>query len=299
MGVAEGGGSARAELALLAGGLAAAARRRGVLAGDLRLPRPGGSTRTPVSASAASAGSSPSAHREPAGAARRPLAAPAAPMLPARGRTSEAPEAAANRALAAGCADLEALRAAVAACRACELCTTRTQTVFADGTGRARVMFVGEAPGQHEDEQGLPFVGRAGQLLTDIVTKGMGLRREDVYIANVLKCRPPGNRDPEPGEKERCTPFLDRQIELVDPAVLVLLGLHAARHVLGTEESLGRLRGRVHERGGRKVVVTYHPAYLLRSPERKRDCWADVQIAMRELGLPVGARPADGRGDPG
>ena len=190
-----------------------------------------------------------------------------------------------NREIAAACTDLASLRSAVARCDACELCTSRTQTVFADGPDRARVMFVGEAPGENEDRQGVPFVGRAGQLLTDIITKGMGLSRAEVSIVNVLKCRPPHNRDPEPREKARCTPFLDRQIELVDPEVLITLGLHASQHVLERKESMGRLRGQVHTRQGRKVIATYHPAYLLRSPGMKKDCWQDIQLAMAELGL--------------
>ncbi|MEM1453427.1 MAG: uracil-DNA glycosylase [Planctomycetota bacterium] len=175
----------------------------------------------------------------------------------------------------------------MAACQACELAGSRTQTVFADGLGTRRVMFIGEAPGADEDRTGVPFVGRAGQLLTDIITKGMGLRREDVYIANVLKCRPPGNRDPLPSEKELCTAWLDRQIEIVDPAVLIPLGRHAACHVLGVDAPLGRLRGKVHDRGARKVVPTYHPAYLLRSPHDKRKTWEDIQLAMREAGIPL------------
>lgn len=182
---------------------------------------------------------------------------------------------------------LVALRAEVAACEKCELCRTRTQTVFADGSGKAGVMFIGEAPGQNEDEQGVPFVGRAGALLTDIIQKGMGLRREEVYIANVLKCRPPQNRDPKPEETRLCTPYLDRQIELVDPQVLIPLGLHASQHVLHSPLTMGRMRGRVHEIGGRKVVATYHPAYLLRSPNMKKECWKDIQLAMAELGIPV------------
>lgn len=195
-------------------------------------------------------------------------------------------EAEAVRERAAACGDLDQLRAGVAACTACGLSRTRTQTVFADGTGVARVMFVGEAPGANEDREGVPFVGRAGALLTDIVTKGMGLARQDVYIANVLKCRPPDNRDPSESEKRLCTPWLDRQIELVDPAVLIPVGRHAACHVLGVQSSMGALRGRVHALGGRKVVATYHPAYLLRSPGMKKECWKDIQLAMAELGLP-------------
>jgi uracil-DNA glycosylase len=218
---------------------------------------------------------------------------PAAP--PALFETPEPPGAAANRALAAGCASLGELRAAVAGCTACPLARTRTQTVFSDGRDHARVLFVGEAPGQSEDEQGVPFVGAAGQLLTDIIQKGMGLARSEVYIANVLKCRPPGNRDPEPEEKALCTPFLDRQIELVDPEVIIALGLHAARHLLLSPLSMGRLRGKVHAWRGRKVIATYHPAFLLRTPSAKKDCWQDIQLAMRELGMsppPSGPRPA-------
>jgi DNA polymerase len=181
--------------------------------------------------------------------------------------------------------DLDELRRGVAACTACGLCRTRTQTVFGDGTGKARLMFVGEAPGAEEDARGVPFVGRAGALLTDIITKGMGLAREDVYIANVLKCRPPDNRDPSETEKLTCTPWLDRQIELVDPEVIVPLGRHAANHVLGTDLPMGRLRGQVFERNGRKVVPTFHPAYLLRSPSMKKECWKDIQLAMELLGL--------------
>jgi DNA polymerase len=246
---------------------------------------------------------------QPAAPMQRPARTqPAAPMQrpartqPAASRASQVPPdspalAALRRAArevrekAAACADLESLRSAVAACTACGLCRSRKQTVFADGTGGRRVMFVGEAPGFHEDQEGLPFVGPAGALLTDIITKGMGLAREDVYVANVLKCRPPENRDPSDSEKQTCTPWLDRQIELVDPRVIIPLGRHAAHHVLRTEAPMGELRGRVHDLGGRKVIPTYHPAYLLRSPEHKNECWQDIQLALRELGLPIPPRP--------
>jgi DNA polymerase len=183
---------------------------------------------------------------------------------------------------------LTALAEAVAGCRACRLCETRTQTVFADGSPRARVMFVGEAPGQHEDERGVPFVGRAGALLTDIIERGMGIAREEVYIANVLKCRPPENRDPRPEEKTLCTPYLDRQIALVRPEIVVTLGTHASQHLLRSTASMGKLRGRVHNMQGYRAIATYHPAFLLRSPDKKKDCWQDIQLAMAELGL---ARP--------
>ena len=184
------------------------------------------------------------------------------------------------------------LQSAVAGCTACGLCSTRTQTVFADGDGSSGVMFVGEAPGADEDARGVPFVGRAGALLTDIITKGMGLRREQVYIANVLKCRPPANRDPSDTEKLTCTPWLDRQVELVAPRVIIPLGRHAANHVLGTELPMGRLRGQVFASNGRHVVPTFHPAYLLRSPGMKKECWKDIQLAMGLLGLtpPGGGR---------
>lgn len=268
------------ELPDLARSLAAHVARRAYL-GSPRLDRP-----------AAPARSVPPPTPDP----RSPAELATRTVVPAPPPTSPAPSAEsatpvdAQRERAAACATLEALRGEVAGCQACALARTRTQTVFCDGPERARVMFVGEAPGQHEDEQGVPFVGAAGRLLTDIIVKGMGLARGEVHIANVLKCRPPGNRDPEPLEKALCTPFLDRQIELVDPEVLIPLGLHAAQHVLGSALSMGRLRGRVHAwraPGGRprKVVPTYHPAYLLRDPSKKKDCWQDIQLAMRELGL--------------
>lgn len=198
-----------------------------------------------------------------------------------------------TREWAAQAADLPALAERVAGCRACGLCETRQKTVFADGNPRARVMFVGEAPGADEDRSGTPFVGVAGQLLSKIIAGGMGLDRErDTYIANVLKCRPPGNRDPQPGEKQACTPYLERQIQLVDPVVVIPLGRHAAQHLLGVELPMGKLRGRVHRPtagpcAGRVVVPTYHPSYLLRSPSMKKPTWEDIQLAMGELGLPV------------
>jgi DNA polymerase len=191
------------------------------------------------------------------------------------------------RVAAAACEDLDALRAAVASCHACDLCSTRTQTVFADGDGSAGVLFIGEAPGAREDEQGVPFVGPAGKLLTDIITKGMGLDRKRVAIANILKCRPPDNRDPSVEEKRTCTPWLDRQIELLAPRVLIPLGRHASNHILGSDQAMGAMRGRVHELdGGVRVVPTYHPAYLLRSPGQKKVCWEDIQLAMAELSRP-------------
>jgi uracil-DNA glycosylase family 4 len=184
--------------------------------------------------------------------------------------------------------NLDELQSAVSRCRACSLCQTRTQTVFMDGAGTRPVMFVGEAPGADEDRTGVPFVGRAGQLLTDIITKGMGLARDEVRIANVLKCRPPENREPTSLEKTTCTPWLDRQIELCAPEVIIPLGRHAAMHMLGIEATMGAMRAKVHERGGRKIVPTFHPAYLLRSPGEKKECWKDIQRAMELLGLSSG-----------
>ncbi|MEX1025636.1 MAG: uracil-DNA glycosylase family protein [Planctomycetota bacterium] len=232
------------------------------------------------------------AETSPANATEAPSTAPDTPDPSPSGDSAPAPATASGatpasqRALAAACSDLASLRAAVAACQACPLAATRTQTVFADGSPTAEVLFVGEAPGAEEDASGVPFVGRAGQLLTDIITKGMRLRREDVAIANVLKCRPPENRDPTAEEKALCTPFLDRQVELIDPAVVIPLGRHAANHLLATDETLGRLRARVHAWRGRKVVPTYHPAYLLRSPSEKRACWEDIQLALGALAEP-------------
>lgn len=176
--------------------------------------------------------------------------------------------------------DWDPLRALVAACTRCELHSTRTQTVFGVGSQQARWMFIGEAPGADEDRQGEPFVGRAGQLLTSMINAA-GLQRENVFIANVLKCRPPGNRDPKPNEATSCRGYLDRQIELVDPTLVVAVGRIAAQNLLATETPLARLRGRVHPLGarGRPVIVTYHPAYLLRSPSEKRKAWQDLLFA--------------------
>ena len=191
--------------------------------------------------------------------------------------------------------DLAPLRAAVASCQLCGLCRTRTQTVFSDGTGRTRLMFVGEAPGADEDATGVPFVGRAGQLLTKMIEAGMGLSRQDVYIANVLKCRPPGNRNPEPDEIASCRPYLDAQIDLVKPAVLVALGKFAAQFLLDTEEPISRLRGRWGARQGIPVMPTYHPSFLLRQPERKKEAWEDLQQVLKKMGLPVPGK----KGEPG
>ena len=176
------------------------------------------------------------------------------------------------------------LQQRVAGCTRCELHATRTQTVFGTGSTRARWMFVGEAPGAEEDRQGEPFVGRAGQLLNAMLD-AVGLSRQQVYIANILKCRPPRNRDPRPAEAASCREYLDRQIELLDPVLIVAIGRIAAQNLLATDAALGRLRGRVHELGPAKrpVIVTYHPAYLLRSPREKRKAWHDLLFAAQEF----------------
>jgi uracil-DNA glycosylase family 4 len=174
-------------------------------------------------------------------------------------------------------------------CTRCALHKGRNKIVFADGSPNARLMFIGEGPGADEDAQGLPFVGRAGQLLNNMIA-AMGLKREEVYIANVVKCRPPGNRTPEPDEANTCSPFLFRQIDVVRPEVIVALGATAATYLLGQRQPLAGLRGRVHAFRSSKLIVTYHPAFLLRDPRQKKEAWADLQIAMRELGLKVPGR---------
>jgi len=179
---------------------------------------------------------------------------------------------------------LKVLEQQVASCTRCaELAQTRTQTVFGVGDPAAQLCFLGEAPGADEDRLGEPFVGRAGKLLTDIIEKGMRLRREDVYILNILKCRPPGNRNPLPTEAENCEPFLLQQFELIRPQFICCLGAVAAQNLLQTTTSIGKLRGRVHDWRGMGVVCTYHPAYLLRNPAAKVQAWEDIQLLMETI----------------
>lgn len=178
--------------------------------------------------------------------------------------------------------DWPVLQEAVRACTQCALHSTRTQTVFGVGNRNAQWMFVGEAPGADEDRQGEPFVGRAGQLLNAILF-AMGLKREEVYIANLLKCRPPGNRDPQPEEVAQCEPYLIRQIALIQPRLIVALGRHAAHSLLKTETPLGKLRGQRLSYHGIPLIVTYHPAYLLRNPVDKRKVWDDLCLAKAIL----------------
>lgn len=180
--------------------------------------------------------------------------------------------------------DWEELTKEAHQCQACGLCATRTQVVFGVGDRRADWLIVGEAPGADEDRQGEPFVGRAGKLL-DPMLRAIGLRREQVYIANILKCRPPDNREPTPAEASSCRPFLRRQIALIQPRIILAVGRIAAQNLLETDTQIGKLRGRVHAFGPARIplVVTYHPAYLLRSPREKRKAWDDLRLARRVL----------------
>jgi uracil-DNA glycosylase family 4 len=178
---------------------------------------------------------------------------------------------------------LSAIRDDIGDCTRCKLHGMgRRQIVFGVGNPNADLMFVGEAPGADEDIQGIPFVGRAGQLLTKII-EAIGLTRDDVYIANVIKCRPPGNRNPEQDEVDSCEPFLFRQIDIIKPKVIVALGTFAARTLLRTLDPISRLRGRVYEYRGAKLIPTFHPAYLLRNPASKREVWEDMKLAKRHL----------------
>jgi DNA polymerase len=184
---------------------------------------------------------------------------------------------------------LRAIQAEIGNCTRCALSKGRNKIVFGDGDPNARLMFVGEGPGADEDASGIPFVGKAGQLLNNMIT-ATGLKREQVYIANVVKCRPPQNRVPEPEEANTCTPFLFQQIDVVRPEVIVALGSTAATYLLGVKSSLSGLRGRVHTCRDTKLIVTYHPAYLLRDPNQKKAAWQDLKLAMAELGLSVPGR---------
>ncbi len=178
-------------------------------------------------------------------------------------------------------AAMKEVRADLGDCVRCKLHPYRTNIVFGTGNLRAELMFVGEAPGADEDEQGIPFVGRAGQLLTKII-ESIGLRREDVYIANVIKCRPPQNRNPEPDEVEKCNPFLFRQIDVVQPRIICALGKFAAQTLLNTAAPITQLRGKFFDRFGVKIIPTFHPSYLLRNPAAKREVWEDMK-AVRQM----------------
>jgi uracil-DNA glycosylase family 4 len=178
---------------------------------------------------------------------------------------------------------LAAIRTDIGDCTRCKLHTLgRKQIVFGVGNPQADLMFVGEAPGADEDEQGIPFVGRAGQLLTKII-EAIDLRRDDVYIANIIKCRPPQNRNPEPDEVASCEPFLFRQVDVIEPKVIVALGKYAAQTLLRTDSPISRLRGRVFDYRGAKLIPTFHPAYLLRNPSSKREVWEDMKLVRSLL----------------
>ena len=214
-----------------------------------------------------------------AAVAAAPVGAVAAPVVAA--------SAVAAPAVDTGAADeaaWEALRARVSTCTRCELSQTRTQTVFGVGNRRADLVVIGEAPGADEDRQGEPFVGRAGQLLNSML-RAIGPARQTLYIANVLKCRPPGNREPKPGEVACCLPYLQQQLDMIQPRLLVAVGRVAAQNLLATDTPLARLRGQVHRFGARAtpLIVTYHPAYLLRSPTEKRKSWVDLKFIRAEL----------------
>jgi uracil-DNA glycosylase family 4 len=181
-------------------------------------------------------------------------------------------------------AALKLIREEIGDCTRCQLAKGRNKIVFGDGDPNAKLFFVGEGPGADEDASGVPFVGRGGQLLNNMIA-AMGLTREQVYIANVVKCRPPSNRTPEPDEAHTCSPFLFQQIDVVRPQVIVALGQTAVTYLTGEKRPLSAWRGAVHPLRGTKLIVTYHPAFLLRDPNQKKHAWADLQIAMRELGL--------------
>jgi len=180
---------------------------------------------------------------------------------------------------------LEKIREDIGDCQRCKLCSTRTHIVFGSGNPKAKLVFVGEAPGADEDAQGLPFVGRAGQLLTKII-ESISLSRQEVYICNVIKCRPPNNRFPEKDEIAACYPFLVRQLEVISPKVICCLGAAAAQTILKTKSSVGWIRGRFQDYRGAKLIVTYHPAYLLRNPDAKRVVWEDMKKIKALLDIP-------------
>lgn len=182
---------------------------------------------------------------------------------------------------------LREIRREMGDCRRCKLWKTRTNLVFGDGDPYARLMFVGEGPGEDEDAQGVPFVGRAGQMLNDIIEKGLRLKRSEVYIANIVKSRPPQNREPEPDEIAACFPFLEKQIEAIRPEVIIALGNIAARTLLGTSLGITRIRGTWHDYKGIPVMPTFHPSYLVRDTSQKVLTWEDIKKVMQKLGIPL------------
>lgn len=288
------------------------ARRTGIVAPVSASPRPAPEPGPePVRAAQTAASPAPqteasreSPPMEPATA--RPAAGPPAALPVSAGPPADAPVSAVpasdppsapTSAAPAGTAErlrlattLDDVRQVLGDCTRCKLHGGRTQIVFGVGNPNADIMFVGEGPGADEDRRGEPFVGKAGQLLTRIIEGGMGIPRSEVYIANVVKCRPPNNRDPEPDEVEACKPFLAAQIHSVRPRVIVVLGRVAAQTLLETQAPMGRLRGRWTEVLGIPVMPTFHPAYLLRNPAEKRPVWEDIQEVLRFLGRPIPGR---------
>lgn len=212
----------------------------------------------------------------------RPVPAPAAAVVAAP--AAPAAPASTPRDLSVTERTLVAIREDIGDCRRCRLCEGRTNIVFGQGSAGAELMFVGEAPGADEDASGLAFVGRAGQLLTDMIEKGMKMKRADVFIANVIKCRPPGNRPPETDEVLNCQPFLEAQIRAIRPRAIVALGATAAKFMTRTADPISKLRSRFASWDGIPVMPTYHPAYLLRNPAAKKDVWADLKLVMDVLG---------------
>jgi DNA polymerase len=259
---------------------------------DLPLPVPPPMPRTPRAAAvpAAPAADATPAPRQSISPSTPKTPPVAAPKLPVAARTAPATVAGAEDRLAA-------LRAETLGCRRCKLCEQRKTVVFGEGNRHPDVLFVGEAPGAVEDQTGRPFVGPAGQLLDRILQGAMGLQRSDVYIANINKCRPPGNRQPEPDEVAACLPFLRQQVALLQPRVVVALGRTAAQNLLGTQEPMRALRGRDLTYEGIPTVVTWHPAFLLRDPSHKRETWEDIKRLNRLLGrpeIPGAQAPAEG-----
>lgn len=261
----------------VAGEVAALAR---ALRGRLEWHRRGGDYAAPGGASprTASAGASEATEIEPVGETR-PVEARPVETLPVEAPPLEVFD---DTAPIGAPRTLTTIRADLGDCQRCKLCKTRKEIVFGVGPEPATLMFIGEGPGADEDRTGEPFVGKAGQLL-DKMIEAMGWGRGDVYIANVVKCRPPGNRNPERDEIAACRPFLEAQITAVRPRIIVTLGKPAANLVLGTDAPISSLRGRFHQHRGVQVMPTFHPAYLLREPDRKRDAWSDLKQVMAEL----------------
>lgn len=244
---------------------------------------------SPALSSAESSAPSSAEWHAPSAGGPRDVVAPAAMSPPAEverpGPTADAISPSEDARALANSTRLAEVRAVLGDCQRCKLAGQgRKQIVFGVGSEQADVMFVGEGPGAEEDRRGEPFVGKAGQLLTRIIENGMKMARSEVYIANIVKCRPPGNRDPEPDEVAQCRPFLEAQIRAVGPKVIITLGRYATQALLGTDAPMGRLRGRWAEYQGTPVMPTFHPAYVLRNPEAKRPVWEDIQAVLNKLG---------------